>query len=174
MRLQLRIAGIVGAALPLMAAAPLGPPAGWRELTEVEVRKATETAAAYYSFVEGRWGSKYAIQADFDGDGREDRAAVLLNDRKARFALFVRLAKDGRYRKLSNGDDVAALWDWSVWLIEPGAYPSACGRGLGDGRAPCIPTIRNRWPGIAWGQNESGVAMFFWDGRRFHEEFLLD
>jgi len=157
-----------------MAAAPLGLPAGWREPTEAEVRQATEAAAAYYSFVEGHQDAKYAVVADFDGDGRADRAAVLLNDRKAQFALFVRLAKDGRYRKLSGGVDVVALWDWDVDLVEPGAYPSACGRGLGDDRAPCMPTIRNRWPGIAWGQNETSLAMFFWDGRRFLEEFLLD
>lgn len=37
-----------------------------------------------------------------------------------------------------------------------------------------IPTIRSRWPGLAWGKNESGLAMYFWDGRRFLEEFLLD
>lgn len=144
-------------------------PAGWRAPTAAQnVRNLAEARKSG-----GAVNQKLSIAADFDGDGRQDRAVVLLNDRTGRFAVFVRRASAGRFVKVADGGDAEWLWNYTLELASPGEQQTACGRGHNI-EGPCRPTVSNRWPGIFWVTVESHVDLIYWDGRRFRLEVLSD
>lgn len=111
--------------------------------------------------------------ADFDGDGREDKAAILLNDRSGRFDVFARRASVGRYVVLTRGDRISSLWNYTLDLVEPGVPEPACAR-CADGAGACRKTVENRWPAVGLIAVEASMSMTYWNGRRFETEFLTD
>ena len=113
------------------------------------------------------------VKADFNGDGGLDEAALLINDRAGRFALFARLAGAPRAFRLSGSSNLGGLWDHGISVGKPADYRTACSRGLG-GDGPCRPKIRARWPVILFEHYEAAVTIFAWDGRAFVQDSLSD
>jgi hypothetical protein len=110
------------------------------------------------------------VQGDFDRDGRKDIARAL--------------PVDGGYRIVVDrgGDPKRRV------VVEPGPFrdpfleaskmkgeqPTACGKGMGDGSAPCTPTVRLRGGELMFGEREASAAVAVWDGRAFRTAWVSD
>jgi len=158
----------LGASAAACAAPSL--PRGWREATAAERAELLQESRK----AGGPTHQKLAVEADFDGDGRTDRAAILLNDARRVFAPFVARAATGRYEQLDEGDRITSLWNYTLEVEPPGTHETACARGHGDDRSPCRKQVRNRWPALGFAVMESSYQIYFWDGRRFDNELLTD
>jgi hypothetical protein len=164
-----------GFALALFAgwgaiAAP-APPRGWRELTPTEIADLHRRAERG---IGQPVNQTVSIEADFDGDGRMDRAVLLVNDKVARFALFVSRAAARHYQRLDYDGPLEGLWNYGLQVQPSGVFETACAKGLGDDAEPCRRRVRTRWPAIGANDYEASYAVFFWDGRRFDSEYLSD
>ena len=70
------------------------------------------------------------ISGDFDGDGREDKAMLLVTADGSRYGLFVFLAERRGFRTERIFDrDVRGLSGVSIGRVPPGQYPTLCGQG---------------------------------------------
>jgi hypothetical protein len=162
---------VIGVAV-LVGGAGKAPPAGWRAPTEAETARLLHEARE--SVGDPSLKQDLAVRADFDGDGRPDRAMFLVNDRKREFALFVVPARTGRYQRLDYHGALSELHNHGLDVQPPGRLEAACARGLGDDSAPCRRSVRLRWPGIGATYFEASYEVFFWNGGRFDSEFLSD
>ncbi len=125
------------------------PPAGWREPI-------------------------HAVEGDFDGDGRADRAALLVDDARGEFRLFVRRAATGRYEPA----DVALAEGMQdiVLSVEPtGTFTTACAKGYGPSCAVGEPReVRTRFAAVGVSSAEASYSIVFWDGAKFATVYLSD
>lgn len=110
-----------------------------------------------------------AIRADFDGDGRKDRAQFLLNFKTGKVALFAVRAETGRYERLGDADELSRLCNYTLVLERPRVFKALC-----EGGGACDKRVRARWPAIGLSYAEASYQIFFWNGRRFQNEFLGD
>jgi hypothetical protein len=172
LRVRLSIIAIAAAVLIAGAGKVSSPPSGWREPTSHEAADLLREARKSVGLPSMK--QNLSIRADFDGDGRSDRAIFLLNDRLGEFALFVVRARTGRYERLDYNGKRADLYNYGLDVERPGRREAACARGLGDDSAPCRRSIRLRWPGIGVSHFEASYEVFFWDGQRFDSELLSD
>lgn len=157
--------GALAAALGLGGAAPSPAlPAGWREPTGAE--RADLLRQARRSTAEPTLEQKLSVSGDFDGDGKTDRAAFLLNDRRGAFRLFVRRGATGRYEPLNYSEKITALGGYGLEVEPPGTYADI----LDEDAKP----VRTRWPAVGAAYFESSYVIFYWDGRRFGEIWLSD
>lgn len=162
-----------------MAQSPL--PKGWREPTQHEVSQGLKVWRELGAGVFREPGSApykdplFAFEGDFDGDGRVDRAAILLNEKKDKAGLFVMRAAMGRYEALETFDGFDEfLTVHDLEPARPGRHEDACARGLGDNRVPCRRSVTSRWTGIVIGKAEAWAMLYFWDGRKFDTVLLTD
>ena len=75
--------------------------------------------------------NELSAAADFDGDGKPDQAAILVDDAGRTAGLFVFLSSSSRWTKLESGK----LPEWRglhVIAVKPGKYKTACSKGYGD------------------------------------------
>lgn len=117
-------------------------------------------------------GQRFVVTGDFDGDGKADRAWLMVSETGRRYGLFV--SRGGRPAENLDDGDVAQLPNLMLDLFKPGTYKTACAKGYGDDTQPCRPLIKARWTAIWFGAYESTDQIFFWDGKRFDSEFLSD
>jgi hypothetical protein len=113
------------------------------------------------------------VTADFDGDGKADKAAIMVNPSASRAAVFVFHGGSGR-RTLVADYPLEVLASMELSVAKPGDYVTACARGLGDDGAPCKPKLHARWPAIEVAFLERGSEMYAWEGRRFVGEVISD
>jgi hypothetical protein len=152
--------------------APL--PRGWREPTQAEIAEALPTwrelgAQTYREPDDPPYKDPvFAFEADLDGDGRQDRAAILLNPRRGRIGVFALRAAAGRYEAIEAfKGDASELHTFSIYPASPGFHEDVCARGIGDDSRPCRRGATAQWTGIAFGTVEASEAVAFWNGRRF-------
>lgn len=71
------------------------------------------------------------VKADFDGDGKQDVARLLINDRENKMGLFVKLSSrpDDKELKLEEFDDKSWIEIMGISVVKPGKYKTACGKG---------------------------------------------
>jgi hypothetical protein len=127
-------------------------PAGWRKPTPTEAT--------------GPWRKKsptrfLAVRGDFDGDGRDDVAELLVSDSGKSFGLFVWLSSQRRWQSIHGAN--APLGNLGISLVLPKKFdtlcaddPSTCARD-----APATVDLKNK--GIeffAWGETSS---IFYWE-----------
>ena len=116
-------------ALPIRAISqsPLALPAGWRLPTQKEAHQAWRSSA----------DTRYLVaHGDFDGDGRQDSAYLLVREDGSGFAPFVALTgRDGRavYVQGEKTNQMAYLESEGLKLAKPGTYTTACGEGYACG-----------------------------------------
>lgn len=82
------------------------PPVGWVFRTAADMRPGPDGDQAWRKALDHY--QRLAVSADFDGDGREDQAAILLDERFERFAVFA-FPVGGEPSQLTPAQAVAAL-----------------------------------------------------------------
>lgn len=148
------------------AAKSLPPPDGWRIPTQREVALPAGAAAGDASFAIG----------DFDGDGREDIARMLIRNDNKHEGLWVHLGS--RWERLDASPIGSEQGRVSLGMYietrKPGviAYrcfddaPKACDVAPGTPE----PKLRLRDPAIAYYRFASAESLYFWS--RKHRKFL--
>lgn len=159
-------------ALAVSACSAGGSPAGWRPATKADVwwqiisqkidRSSRPPADARQTLV-----------ADFDGDGREDRASLMVNSAKREVALWV-FRQGAPPAQLGEAMPVSDLVNLGLYPHKPGVVASACAKGYGADDAPCRPQVVSRWPGISLVYFEASSTAYWWDGKTFETEALSD
>jgi hypothetical protein len=132
-------------------------PAGWRKPIPAEVPGAWRQESATRFLV---------ARSDFDGDGKEDIAELLVDLPGKHFGLFVKLAAAAEWRPLDGGQgDVKDLAEFGISSVKPGKYKTACGKGYGDyacshGEPELLELSK---PAVDYFYNESSDFIFYWD-----------
>lgn len=149
-----------------------GGPSGWRPATRDDIQAQLAQLALDAESTPPS-DQTQDVRGDFDGDGRIDRAALLVNDKAKTFALFV--TRSGRPPvRLTPDQPLSALWNTDLKIAPPGHYVTACSRGLGAEDEPCKPAVDARYPAITLETYESSVQIFAWTGKGFEGQWLSD
>jgi hypothetical protein len=160
----------------VLETAPGPLPTGWREPTRREVNQAARVWRKEDKGVVREPSDQpyhdpvYELVADFDGDGRIDRAALLINDKARTKGLFVRRAATGRYEPLDDGKGDGTLAYYAMETLKPGEYTDIVDRG---GDNPGL-RVRIALPSIYVAYGESSSQTFYWDGEKFATIWLTD
>ncbi|MDH3975809.1 MAG: hypothetical protein OEV42_16165 [Deltaproteobacteria bacterium] len=133
-------------------------PEGWRLPTEKE----TSNEFMWRDEDEKRYLS---VVADFNGDGNEDKAFLLMNDNKDSMGLFVLLSHGDSYEKYQLGELEGTSWIEVMGItdVKAGKYKTACGLGYFE----CSPgeseelTLKN--PAIDFFTFGSVNSFFYWN-----------
>jgi hypothetical protein len=150
-RLAICLSGVVLTLRPGFAQDSL--PDGWRKPTAVEAK--------------GVWRNKSAVRflvvkGDFDGDGRDDLAELLVNDSGREFALFVRLSSQhDAWQSIHGGR--APLGDFGIRRVRPGKRDTLCG----DDPSVCAPDTAKSLDlansAIEFFTYGEASSIFYWD-----------
>lgn len=141
---------------------------GWRPLT------AGETAALdRQSLAQNPWlktPPRREAVADFDGDGRQDRALVRIKGDD--YAIFV-IGAEGQARQLGEPRPRGELANIELGLLRSGVHSTFCGRH--EPAAPgCRPSVTLSAPGVGVTTFEAAQVVYFWYGSTFDVEALSD
>ena len=148
-----------------------GAPSGWRQATKAD---ADAVASRLGAKAQDRPpGQVFEVSGDFDGDGRRDQARVMIDTRRGRLAVFIQRGAGGRPQMVQS-DKLDALIGVGLSVQPAGSYPTACGRGAGDDRAPCRPVVTSRHPLLMMSYFEASDIVFRWRGKRFVGDALTD
>jgi len=148
---------ILFAVLPCMAAAPI--PEGWRLPTQKE---------AHREGLSGRPHYLSRINTDFNGDGVEDEAMVLVKEKDRGAALFAFVSQENGYKScmLDGLEETWWLDDVGINVAAPGEYISACGTLYFDcGRGETEQFIL-KLPGIRYYKAGCSDSIFWWDNEK--------
>jgi len=131
-------------------------PKGWRRPHPAETTEGWRRKSSTRFFV---------VKADFDGDGKEDIAELLISPSTNKFSLFVRLAATDRWEMVGEPTDLGYLGSFGVDVVKPGRYETACGKGYDDsfcahGEPDYLRLTR---PAIDLIYHESADVIFYWD-----------
>lgn len=151
------------------AAAQATLPVGWRLPTSTELAddwRGTETSR------------KAEVVGDFDGDGKPDRAALLISIKSQNLGLFVLLAGDraGYWRKLDVINDRQAIHAMGLELVRPGHYTTACGKGYLSCKPDAPKAIRLDGDALNYFKTESANRIFYLDKhtKSFRQVWMSD
>lgn len=146
-------------------------PSGWRAAEK------SDYSAEDLSFINNRVPNH--VEADFNGDGINDNAWILVNEAENKYGLFIFLGKKGgsyKIIKLSEYQKETDKLYMGISLIEPGKHQTACGKGYWDCAQdePKVLTLRN--PGINFFKFESANSVFYWNSikKEFKRIWLSD
>jgi hypothetical protein len=143
------VMGVVAVRLAIAA------PTGWRSPTPAEVGQSWRKDSPHRYL---------AISADFDGDGKADRAELLVQASGSGAALVVTLARASKKPMiLERLEDASWLDVMGIDVVAPGEYPTACGKGYwacGPGEPDRLKLER---PGIDFFKVESANSFFVFD-----------
>lgn len=135
-------------------------PSEWRAPTALELNDAWRNKDPNrYSLVKG----------DFNGDGVEDVAMLLVSLQRHEVGLFVFLAKKNRAYKAYRLDvikDTNNLRVMGIAKVSPGSYKSACGKGYWDCKQGEPPVLSVKQEAIDFFKMESANSYFCWDGKK--------
>jgi hypothetical protein len=117
-------------------------------------------------------------KADFDGDGKEDVARLLINDKENKMGLFVTLSykKKAEPLLLEAIDDKNTIEVMGVEVAKPGTYKTACGKGYWTCKKGEPAQLRLHRPGIDFFRFESANSYFIWrkDKKKFERIWMSD
>lgn len=132
-----------------------------------------------WEFRKDRADLSLSAVSDFDGDGRQDRAELLVNDGAGKFGLFVRLANGGSM--LLAEEPLNYLSSMGIGIAALGSHPTWCGklnanrRARGKTEKPCdVRAIELKADGIDFFTFESAGRTFYWTGDSFVSEWMSD
>jgi hypothetical protein len=104
------------------------------------------------------------VTADFDGDGIEDTATILINDKENKMGLFAALSSQpGKRIKLVEFDSKSWSEVMGIAVAEPGTYKTACGKGFWDCKADESAVLKLHRPAINLFKIESANSFFIWN-----------
>ncbi len=106
-------------------------------------------------------------KADFDGDGKEDEARLLVNDKENKMGLFVTLSsqKRGDPLLLDAIDLKQRIQAMGIEVAKPGTYKTACGKGYWTCEKGEPAVLRLKSPAINFFRYESGNSYFIWHNK---------
>ena len=117
-------------------------------------------------------------KADFDGDGKEDVARLLINDKENKMGLFVTLSSEKKAQPLllEAIDDKNTIEVMGVEVAKPGTYKTACGKGYWTCKKGEPAQLRLRRPAIDFFRFESANSYFIWrtDKKKFDRIWMSD
>ena len=134
-------------------------PRGWRLPTKTEVSdKWRIRSPTRFLTVEG----------DFDGDGKPDNAALVVNPSRHLFAVFVKLRSTGKWQQVGDETEMKWLGEMGISVVKPGKYETACGKGYDDSFCahgePDYLTLATA--AIDLFVEESADSMLYWDKKQ--------
>jgi hypothetical protein len=127
-------------------------PAGWRKPTPAEATGAWRKQSPARFLV---------VRGDFDGDGRDDVAELLVSDSGKRFDLFVWLSSQRRWQSIHGAD--APLRDLGISLVPPKKFDTLCADDPSE-CAPGVPAsvdLKNK--GIEFFAKGKANSIFYWE-----------
>jgi hypothetical protein len=105
-------------------------------------------------------------KADFDGDGKEDEASLLINDKENKMGLFVTLFSQGKKSiLLETIKDKKNIIGMGIKSAKSGKYKTACGKGYWDCKKGEPAELNLRMPAMDLFQYESANSFFVWDSK---------
>ncbi len=106
-------------------------------------------------------------KGDFDGDGENDGASLLINDKENKTGLFVTLASRTNSPPilLESINDKQAIKGIGIRVVSPDHYKTACGKGYRVCKPDEPSEIQINYPAIDLFQYESSNSFFVWDGK---------
>lgn len=117
-------------------------------------------------------------KADFDGDGREDVARLLINDKEDKMGLFVTLSsrKKPEPLLLEAMDDKQTIEIMGIGIVKPGTYKTACGNGYWPCKNGEPAVLRLKNPAIDFFRFESANSYFVWakETKQFRRIWMSD
>jgi len=118
-------------------------------------------------------------RADFDGDGKEDVARLLIiNDKENKMGLFVTLSskKKAEPLLLEAMDDKNTIEVMGVEVAKPGTYKTVCGKGYWTCKKGEPSLLRLHRPAIDFFRFESANSYFIWriDKKKFNRIWMSD
>src|SRR2546428_2515981 len=116
--------------------AQLNLPEGWR------APKAQELALTDNTWRNSSREKYLVVRADFDGDGKEDQAQLLVNADGTTYGLFILLGSGSAV--VLDYRDVSSLTTMGIDKLSPGTHKTACGKGYGDCKAGEPESVRLR------------------------------
>lgn len=146
-------------------------PEGWRPPTEREIARSRATNAAEMNLTQSN--QQFSVNGDFDADGLPDQAMILFNDRQMKFGVFLQRGAGGPIVRLSERLPIDMVWNYGLFVTQPGTYPTACGEGIGE-EADCQKEVTLRAPGVSLMTYEAGVETFYWTTGGFKLTTLSD
>jgi hypothetical protein len=152
--------GIWTAGATLACAQDIQLPSGWRMPTSSELESGWRN----------RDPTKYAIvKGDFNGDGIDDQAMLLVSTRQQGFALFAFLSQERqkfKTYKLDSNRDLSFLQVTGITKVSPGTYRSACGKGYWACKAGEPSEVSIKYESIEYFREESAASYIHWDQGR--------
>ena len=106
-----------------------------------------------------------AAKADFNGDGKDDVARLLINDKENRLGLFVILTSQKNQTPvlIDTIEDKKSILGLGVKVAKPGRHKTACGKGYwpcGKGESA---VIEIKHSAINLFQSEGANSYFIWN-----------
>ena len=114
------------------------------------------------------------VRGDFDGDGKEDQARLLVNSDGTKHALFVFLGSGASVQLIEQ--DAETLKAMGIDKLEPGTYTTACGKGYWSCEPGEPESVRPSNPSILYFKAESAESAYIWSvaDRAFQRVWLSD
>lgn len=106
-----------------------------------------------------------AMTGDFDGDGKPDRARLMVRADGKAYALFVKLAGRDTDLKLDEFPYMKTLPSTGLKRVAPDTYPTACARGIdcAEDEPRYIHVTRDA---IDYFQHDSADRYYYWNDTR--------
>jgi hypothetical protein len=106
-------------------------------------------------------------KADFDDDGKEDMAFLLINVKQNKMGLFVELtSRPGKKMKLDESDDKSWIEVMGIAVAKPGKYKTACGKGYFDCEKGEPKELSLKLTAIDYFKEGSANSFFIWDTKK--------
>src|SRR6478609_3848347 len=128
-------------------------PTGWREPTAAELSREP---------LRGKLPTKYVeAKADFDGDSKEDHAAIFIADDGKSEGLFVRLSSvnASKWTQVETvGYPSATGPVMGITIAKPGVFRTTCGKGYSKCRSDEPASVELKHAGIDFFKFESASS----------------
>ena len=120
---------------------------------------------------------RYArAEGDFNGDGKQDRAELLIDRKAGTYALFAFLGGAKTPVELEH-QALSGLGSVGISTEPPGRKLTICGKGYYSADPQCkkgIPFIDVRFSSIGYFAFESATSEFYWTGSKFERFWTSD
>jgi hypothetical protein len=125
------------------------------------------------------WPEPFHAQADFNGDGLKDHVWLLLRTSGKGWGLFAFLQrKNGPPDRIKLDEDSGQTpaQRLGIAVVQPGRYPTACGKGYGECSRSEPASLLLTLPAIDFFTFESANSYFWWNAksRRFERTWMSD
>lgn len=104
-----------------------------------------------------------AVSGDFNGDGVQDKALLLVNERAKKMGLFVCLttATGCDWHRLEVVD-IAFLGMMGIAKVKPGKYETACGKGYWECGKDEPAKLKSKRDGVEFFKDESASSVYIY------------